>query len=103
MFRLRNNEAVLPCTKIAQSTSALLVEFQQGRQWVTPKQRIGPERWQSPIEDLVKVNFDGAMFREDQEAGIGMVIRNKEGQVLVTFSKKVMMQVSVEILEMLAA
>ena len=43
------------------------------------------------------------MFKEDQEAGIGVVIRNKEGQVLVTFSKKVMMQVSVEILEMLAA
>ena len=51
----------------------------------------------------VKANFDGAVFGGDQEAGIGVVIRNNEGQVLAALSEKVRMPVSVEILEMLAA
>nr|POF25913.1 hypothetical protein CFP56_37916 [Quercus suber] len=73
----------------------------QGRQWLAPKQRTELVRWQSPTEDSVKANFDRAVFREDQEAGIGMVIRNKEGQVLAALSEKVM--ILVKILEMLAA
>ncbi|XP_050260094.1 uncharacterized protein LOC126705233 [Quercus robur] len=39
----------------------------------------------------------------DLEAGIGVVIRNNEGQVLVVLSEKVQMPVTVEVLEMLAA
>ena len=43
------------------------------------------------------------MFGEDQEAGIGVVICNNEGQVLAALSEKVWMLVTVEILEMLVA
>ena len=60
-------------------------------------------QWQPPTKDIVKANFDRAVLGEDQEADIGVVICNKEGQVLVALSKKVMMPTSVEILEMLAA
>ena len=58
---------------------------------------------QPPPEDTVKANFDGAVFGEDQEAGIRVVLRNREGLVLVALSERVRMLVSVEILEMLAA
>ena len=51
----------------------------------------------------MKANFDGAMFGEEKEGGIGVVIRSNEGQVLAALSEKVLMPTSVEILEMLAA
>ena len=43
------------------------------------------------------------MFGEDREASNGVVIHNNEGQVLATFSEKVIMPTSVVILKMLAA
>ncbi|KAK9997016.1 hypothetical protein SO802_021702 [Lithocarpus litseifolius] len=101
--KMRTNEAALPNTKLAQSASALLAEFQQGKQQQQPKKRPGPVRWQPPPVDTVKANFDGAVFRADQEAGIGVVLRNNEGHVLAALSERVMMPVSVEVLEMLAA
>lgn len=63
----------------------------------------GPVRRQPPPEDTVKATFAGAVFREDREVGIGVVLCNREGQVLAALFKRVMMPVSVEILEMLAA
>lgn len=59
--KLRINEAAFPSTKLVQSASALLVEFQQGKQWQDPKKNAGPVRWQPPLEDTVKVNFDGVV------------------------------------------
>ena len=101
--KLRINEAALPSTMLAQSVLALLVEFQQGKQRQEPKNRVGLVRWQSLLEDTVKDNFDGAVFREDQETGIRVVICNNEGQMLAALSEKVIMPTIVEILEMLAA
>ena len=43
------------------------------------------------------------MFGEDQEAGVVVVIRSNERQVLAALSEKLRMPVTVEILEMLAA
>ena len=51
----------------------------------------------------MKANFDGAVFGEEKEGGIGVVIRSNEGQVLAALSEKILMPTSVEILEMLAA
>ena len=59
--------------------------------------------WQPPPVGSVKANFDGAVFREEQEGGIGVVIHSNEGQVLAALSEKIPMPTSVEILEMLAA
>ena len=60
-------------------------------------------RWQPPAENSFKVNFDGAVFGEEQEVGIGVVIRDNEGQVLAALSAKVWLPASVEVLKMLAA
>ena len=62
-----------------------------------------PVCWLPLFGCSVKVNFDGVVFGEDQEAGIRVVIRNNEGQVLAALSEKVRMPIIVEILEMLAA
>ena len=52
---------------------------------------------------LHKVNFDGAMFGESDEAGIGVVIRNSNDEVRAALSEKIKKPPTVEILELLAA
>ena len=61
------------------------------------RRRTGSIQWQPLSGNSVKANFDGAMFEEEQEAGIGVVIRNNEGQVLAALSEKVRMPATVEI------
>ena len=36
-----------------------------------------------------KTNFDGAMFSESDQVGIGVVVRNQAGQVMVAVSEKI--------------
>ncbi|KAL0007614.1 hypothetical protein SO802_009116 [Lithocarpus litseifolius] len=61
------------------------------------------QKWSPPIQDTVKTNFDGAWFTESDDAGIGVVIRNSEGEVMATMSEKILKPPSIEILELLAA
>ena len=101
--KLRANNNPQPCSRVAHSTSALLAKFQQGKQGTVRGNRPSPVRWQPSFGFSVKANFDGAVFDEDEEAGIVVVIRNNEGQVLAALSEKVQILVTMEILEMLAA
>ena len=82
--KLRTNENPQPCLKITQTASSLLAKFQQGRQRQVTRKIIGPVWWQPPTGNSVKANFDGAVFGEEQETGIGVVICNNERQVLAT-------------------
>ena len=44
--------------------------------------------WKPPSVDFVKINVDGAVFPNENKSGIGVVIRNHEGQVLASKSLK---------------
>ena len=102
-YKQRLNEPAQPLSKLAQSATALLDEFQHGKQRKEPQSRVGPVQWQPPPVGLVKANFDGAVFGEEKEGGIGVVIHSNEGQVLAALSEKVLMPTSMEILEILVA
>ena len=39
-------------------------------------------RWKPPSADFVKINVDEVVFLDENKSGIGVVIRNHEGQVL---------------------
>ena len=66
------------------------------------RQRYG--KWEPPTVAMKwKTNFDGAMFSESDQARIGVVIRNHEGQVMAALSEKIKKPASAEILEALAA
>ncbi|XVF57201.1 hypothetical protein PTKIN_Ptkin06aG0185400 [Pterospermum kingtungense] len=39
-------------------------------------------RWEPPLRDIVKVNFDGALRKNDRVAGVGVVIRNARGEFM---------------------
>ena len=53
--------------------------------------------------EMYKTNFDRAVFAKSREAGIGVVIRNSNGEVVVALSEKIPNPNSVEVLEALAA
>ncbi|XP_075655096.1 uncharacterized protein LOC142625299 [Castanea sativa] len=51
----------------------------------------------------IKINFDGAVFNDLNEAGVGVVVRNERGDVKAALSEKIAMPSSVEVVEMLVA
>ncbi|XP_042983363.1 uncharacterized protein LOC122312776 [Carya illinoinensis] len=44
-------------------------------------------RWHPPPDDFLKLNIDGATFPEYSVAGIGVVLRDQQGEVVVACSK----------------
>ena len=53
--------------------------------------------------DWVKINFDGAIFQEKDEAGLGAIIRNDHGLVMAALTQVIPLPTSVEMVEVLAA
>lgn len=53
-----------------------------GLQWLL---EASGTRW----VQLFKTNFDGAMFHDFREAGIGVVIRKNKGEVMTALSEKI--------------
>ncbi|XP_030970008.1 uncharacterized protein LOC115990306 [Quercus lobata] len=62
-----------------------------------------PQRWSPREPGTYKVNYDEAYFAEEEEAGIGVVVRNELGQVMASLAEKFVMPPTVEILEAMAA
>ena len=46
-------------------------------------------RWKPPPLDVFKINFDGAVFVEENCSGVGVIIRNREGLVLAAMTEKI--------------
>ena len=60
-------------------------------------------KWSPPEQGNYKANFDGAMFGESDEAGIGIMVMDYMGQVVSAMAEKILKPHSVDSLEMLAA
>lgn len=67
---------------------------------VTIKERV---HWKPPNELCFKVNFDGAIFKEERKAGVGAVIRNHKGELMVAMTNVVHHVIDSEVIEALAA
>ena len=81
----------------------MLFEFQQKFSRRGPKQKLLPTRWKPPASGELKANFDGAVFVDIGEVGIGVVIRNEFGEVMATLSEKIALSPLMETLELLVA
>ena len=44
-------------------------------------------KWHPPNSDMVKINCNGATFKEQKKSGIGVVIRDNNGLVMTSMSK----------------
>nr|POF03373.1 putative ribonuclease h protein [Quercus suber] len=62
-----------------------------------------PTKWKPPPSAWVKSNFDGAVFMERAEAGLGSIIRNDCGLVMAASTQIIPLPTTVEMVEVLAA
>ena len=51
--------------------------------------------WTPAQDNWYKINFDVATFADNSSAGLGVVIRNKEGRVMASLSQKIPLPISV--------
>lgn len=84
-------EPSLPSEKIFEAAQNLLIKFQ-----AKPSSKSHPSipvcsRWKPPTPDIYKVNYNGAMFTEIGEVGIGIVVRNEKGEVMASLAEKIHM------------
>lgn len=54
---------------------------------------------ETPVSATYKTNYDGAVFTESGEAGIGVEVRDARGEVIAALSEKITDPGSVELLE----
>ena len=102
--KLRAEEETFPLAKISSLASDGLQEYQQLRPIHIKIPHIARSViWRPPPTSLLKVNFDGAYFAEDNKAGLGIIIRNDVGLVMAAMTQQIPLPASVEMVEVLAA
>uniref|UniRef100_A0A2N9FN80 Protein kinase domain-containing protein n=1 Tax=Fagus sylvatica TaxID=28930 RepID=A0A2N9FN80_FAGSY len=105
--RLRLQQPTDPITQIAPQAQQLLTEFANGQEQL-PMPLIQPRspeaiKWQPPTPGRYKVNYDGAIFSNTNEAGLGVIIRNDQGEVMGSLCQRIPFPHSVEAVEASAA
>ncbi|XP_075645403.1 uncharacterized protein LOC142616429 [Castanea sativa] len=93
-----------PLHEISRRAKDLVVEFfdahQQPLRSVEQGSRV---RWTKPPEDFYKANFDAALFDSSNMAGIGVVIRDCNGNVIGALSQRIALSKSINHAEALVA
>ena len=101
--KLRLNERCLPSEIFLEVARAYLSDFQSKFQKTKVQQPKGSMKWRPPRDGMYKTNYDGTIFAESEEAGIGVIIRDIKGLVIAALAEKIPYPGSVEVLEALAA
>ena len=52
---------------------------------------------------MFKVNFDRAIFREEQKAGVGIIIRDEHGRIIASMADSISLSFFVNAVEAFAA
>ena len=86
---LRANKSIIPLQDTLISAAQLLTDFQKRRLVIPSWSLMSDSKWKPPNKDEFKTKYDGAVFQETNEAGIGVVIWNDEGEVLGALSEKI--------------
>lgn len=101
--KVRLREKTILLGSIDEAASSFLQKFKSCREEPKQAKQLRHRKWQPPESDVYKLNFDGVMFNESNEAGIGIVVRDSSGVVLAAMAEKIWKPHNVESLEMLAA
>ena len=105
--RLRMQQPTDPITRIVPRAQELLTEFTNGQDQF-PLLSMQPRssdviKWKPPATGRYKVNCDDAIFTNTNEASLGVIIRNAQGEVMGSLCQRVPFPHSFEALEASAA
>ena len=87
--KTRVGESVRPLDQLAGFAREYVHDFKSLKKSSSTLRVSAPKTWSPPADDGWKINFDGAMFSESGEAGIGVVVRNSVGEVKVALAEKI--------------
>nr|XP_023906305.1 uncharacterized protein LOC112018028 [Quercus suber] len=76
-------------TSIIQRATFLLEEFRSANHKFQSPIIPHTVTWSPPNSPWYKINTDGAVFKQAQATGIGVVARDHEGQIIAAMSKKI--------------
>ena len=79
--------------ELCHDASLWLLQFKEANEATTAMTPVQFESglqhtWLPPSNQLYKVNVDGAIFKERNELGVGVIIRDVNGLVVATMCKK---------------
>ena len=100
------NSKSFPITQVIPSATQLIQDFSQAQSnihIVMSRTQRQPVKWEPPPPPLLKINFDGAVFKEKGEAGIGVVVWDSHGMVIASLAEKFQLPSSSDEVEALAA
>ena len=98
------NKPIESVDQINSFAQSYLDEFAQcNSREETKPQHCPVIKWKVPVNCWYKINFNGAVFCEKEEAGLGVVIRDGQGLPMASLIQKIRFPHSVESVEALAA
>ena len=103
---LRVEDKPLPLTDIIPMARQIQTDFLRANPGTSLTSSIVQRdrvRWYPPISPMVKVNFDGVVFKDLGEVGIRVVVRDSQGLVLASMSEKILLPQSVTDVEAMVA
>lgn len=96
----------LRVSQLLPTSQQSLTDYQQASS-IQRAQRVTPPStrvaWHPPPDGYVKINFNGATFKDINKAGLGVVIRDSFGQVLASLSEQITLPFSSDLVEAMAA
>ena len=102
--RLRENQPTWPLQEVGERAVLLVWKFLDLCKLDALPRGSGTHMcWSCPPEGVFKVNFDATLFENNGSAGIGMVIRDSEGEIIVVLSQRTPIPFSVEMAKAMAA
>ncbi|XP_050255093.1 uncharacterized protein LOC126700980 [Quercus robur] len=105
--QLRVSSNVFPKAQVLQQATQSLATFQQSQQsLIQPSATSRPQpraHWSPPPSNCLKLNFDGAVFREFGKVGLGVVVHDCQGNAIASWSKQAPLPFSSDIVEAMAA
>ncbi|KAL2937745.1 hypothetical protein RDABS01_021194 [Bienertia sinuspersici] len=81
----------------------LLQEFQHANDNQRPSQRWIEAKWSPPLQGVLKVNFDAATNVDPGRVGLGVVVRDDNGAVILAKARTSLQDWSAELAEAKAA
>ena len=94
-----------PLSQLQPTAAQILELFQQNQPMLQTSSMpifATPTRWSPPFIPSFRINFDEAVYKETNEAGLGVVVRDSLGLVHASLSEKVLLPPSSDDVEAMA-